>query len=123
MSSDPELPPPTGSAGRTGRADHGGAAERTDLAWNRSGLALVVCVAVLLRRLWPLHGTDQVIALAAVSVGAAAWGLALRIGRNVSRGARDLRGVLGGDALALMAAGTVALAVGGFVLGFFSPGA
>jgi uncharacterized membrane protein YidH (DUF202 family) len=98
------------------------AAERTDLAWNRSGLAFLVCIAVLCRRLWPLHGADQVIALAAVSVGAAAWALALRIGRAVSWGMRDRRGVLGGGALALMTAGTVALAAAGFVLGLFAPG-
>ena len=43
--------------------DAGLAEERTVLAWNRSGLAVVVCVAVLLRHVWPLQGTDHEVAL------------------------------------------------------------
>ena len=43
--------------------------ERTDLAWNRSGLAIVACVAVLLRRIWPLRRTEQIVALACISAG------------------------------------------------------
>jgi len=112
---------PTGQSPPSDPADPGMAAERTDLAWNRSGLALVVCVAVLCRRLWPLRGADQVIALTAIALGAAAWALALRIGRAVSGGTRTRRGVLGGGALAAISAGTVLLAVAGFVLGFFPP--
>jgi hypothetical protein len=78
-------------------------------------------VAVLCRRLWPLHGTDQVVALAAISAGTIAWAVAMRIGRAVSGQVRAARGVLGDGALALMSAGTVLLGVAGFVLGFFPP--
>ncbi len=53
--------------------DEGLTQERTDLAWNRSGLAFVACIAVLLRRIWPLRGADQIVALACISAGAFAW--------------------------------------------------
>ena len=102
-------------------SDTGLAAERTDLAWNRSGLALVVCVAVLLRRLWPLAGADEVVALAVIAAGTFLWAVALWLGRAVSGGVRAPQGVLGPGALALMSVGTVLLALAAFVLGLFPP--
>jgi uncharacterized membrane protein YidH (DUF202 family) len=101
--------------------DGGLAAERTDLAWNRSGLALVVCVAVLVRRLWPLDRTDQVVALAVISAGTLLWAVALWWGRAVSGELRTPRGVLGAGAVAMISAGTLLLAGAGLVLGFFPP--
>ena len=41
--------------------DPGLARERTALSWNRSGLAIIVCIAVVLRHLWPLNGTDETV--------------------------------------------------------------
>jgi uncharacterized membrane protein YidH (DUF202 family) len=101
--------------------DDGLAAERTDLAWNRSGLALVVCIAVLLRRLWPLDRTDQVVALAVMSAGTLVWAVALRLGRVVSGEVRARRGVLGAGAVSMISVGTLLLALAGFVLGIFPP--
>jgi hypothetical protein len=113
VTSLPDSPRPPPEAGT--------ARERIDLAWNRSGLALVVCLAVLLRRIWPLRHGDQVVALASISAGAAAWALALYFGRSLSGGVRHRRGMLSSGVLGLMATGTVLLAVAGFVLGFFPP--
>ena len=96
------------------------ARERTELAWNRSGLAALVCIAVLVRRLWPLHGGDEVVALAAIASGAAVWVLALALGRTGAGGYQD-RTVSGVHTFALMSAGTVILAVAAFVLGLFPP--
>ena len=65
--------------------------ERTDLAWNRTGLAVVVCIAVLLRRLRPLRGADQVVALAGISAGAMAWAVVLWMGRPCRDGSARAR--------------------------------
>jgi uncharacterized membrane protein YidH (DUF202 family) len=102
--------------------DTGGglAGERTALAWNRSGLAVVVCVAVLLRHLWPLHGVDEDLALALTAAAATGWAVALLLltrsgrsrGEHVPQGPRIFR---------LVTAGTIVLAVAGFVLALVAP--
>ena len=51
----------------------GTARERTLLAWNRSGLSALICIAVLLRHLWPLNGTGSVVALIVIAVAAFVW--------------------------------------------------
>jgi uncharacterized membrane protein YidH (DUF202 family) len=96
--------------------DHGLAQERTDLAWNRSGLAFAVCVAVLVRRLWPLHGTDEFVALACISVGAVAWGLALSVGRALWSRSSPRRTNLSSRRAAVITAGTIALALAALAL-------
>ena len=97
--------------------DPGLARERTELAWNRSGLAVVVCVAVLLRRIWPLRGTDQVLALVSISAGAFAWGLALMVGQWV-HGYHDRMTMPRAVAIT---AGTLAMAAAGLALALFPP--
>ena len=57
--------------------DPGLARERTALSWNRSGLAIIVCIAVVLRHLWPLNGTDELVALGIIAAAAIVWALAL----------------------------------------------
>jgi uncharacterized membrane protein YidH (DUF202 family) len=96
--------------------DHGLTRERTDLAWNRSGLAFVVCVAVLLRHVWPLRGTDQFVALACISVAAVAWALALSVGRTLWRRTRGDHRHLSTRRAAVITAGTVALALAAMAL-------
>jgi uncharacterized membrane protein YidH (DUF202 family) len=96
--------------------DHGRSHERTDLAWNRSGLAFVVCVAVLLRRIWPLHGTEQFVALACISVAAVAWALALSVGRALWSRTSPRRAHLSSRRAAVITAGTLALALGALAL-------
>ena len=95
------------------------AGERTVLAWNRSGLAVVVCVSVLLRHVWPLHGTDQQVALGLIAGAVVVWAIVLAMltlstpprGAGVPHGAKVFR---------LMTAGTLLLAVVGFVASFAS---
>jgi hypothetical protein len=92
--------------------------ERTALAWNRSGLAVVVSVAVLLRHLWPLRGAGAYVALGLVAATAIMWAAALLVfatdfdekRRGAFRGSRPL---------GLMTVGTVLLAAAAFVLAFF----
>jgi uncharacterized membrane protein YidH (DUF202 family) len=101
--------------------DHGLPGERTDLAWNRSGLAFIACIAVLLRRIWPLRGTDQVLALACISVGSFAWAIALSLGRTLWRRSADQRGCLSPRRAAVITAGTLALALAAVALSLVSP--
>jgi|HubBroStandDraft_4_1064222.scaffolds.fasta_scaffold267905_3 hypothetical protein len=96
--------------------DDGLTRERTDLAWNRSGLAVVVCIAVLLRRIWPLRGTDQVVALACISAGSFAWALALSLGRALGSRALGARTGLGPRRAVVITAGTLALAAAALAL-------
>ncbi len=100
--------------------DQGLAGERTDLAWTRSGLAVAVCIAVLLRHLWPLHGDRQVVALVCISAGALAWAVTLVVGRRASttRSERDRMSVRKAETLTI---GTLALAIAAFVLALFPP--
>ncbi|HTT85767.1 MAG TPA: DUF202 domain-containing protein [Acidimicrobiales bacterium] len=103
-----------------GPEDEGLADERTDLAWNRSGLAFAVCAAVLLRRTWPLRGADQFVALGSVSAGAAAWALALTIGR-VRRGTVSRsRPRLGPRRATAITVSTLALALAAVTLTFLT---
>jgi hypothetical protein len=103
-----------------GPKPRGLAHERTALAWNRSGLAFVVCMAVLVRHLWPFRGAAEGAALALIAASGMAWAVALAV-FSISGPGRvaDLRPrpvILG-----LMAAGTVLLAAVGFGLAFFAP--
>jgi uncharacterized membrane protein YidH (DUF202 family) len=97
--------------------DPGLAGERTALAWNRSGLAVVVCVAVLLRHVWPLHGTDQELALALISGAVAIWAVVLAVFTHASR-TNDAEMPHSANLFRLVTAGTLLLAVVGFVAAF-----
>jgi hypothetical protein len=62
--------------------DVGLAAERTVLAWNRSGRAVVVCVAVLLRHVWPLRGADHEVALGLIGTAVIVWSVVFTAARS-----------------------------------------
>jgi uncharacterized membrane protein YidH (DUF202 family) len=96
--------------------DMGLARERTDLAWNRSGLAVAVTVAIVLRRLWPLHGDREGITLALIATGAVIWAVGMRLGRRLRRPGR-VQGPMSESACRMLAAGTLVLAIAGFVGG------
>jgi hypothetical protein len=108
------------SAAMPSPADKGLARERTVLAWNRSGLAAVVAVAILLRHVWPLSGTAQVVALGLISAAAIVWAVAL-LGFATGGNGEGQGTLLRSRAFALITAGTVLLGVAGFVLAFFPP--
>jgi uncharacterized membrane protein YidH (DUF202 family) len=102
-------------------ADNGLARERTTLAWNRSGLAVIVCVAVLLRRLWPIQTGYRLLALALVAVGAIAWAVAI-VAIWIYESGHPRPTSFGGRRLAMLSASTFILAVGALVLSFVGPG-
>jgi uncharacterized membrane protein YidH (DUF202 family) len=101
-------------------AGAGAARERTLLSWNRSGLAVLVCIAVLLRHLWPLEGTGQVVAMVLVGAAAIVWALALFAFTHAGAN-RDENVLLTRDVFRLMTVGTVLLALVGFVLSLVVP--
>jgi hypothetical protein len=94
--------------------------ERTALAWNRSGLAVVVCTAVLLRHLWPLRSADEYVALGGAAAAAIIWAAAL-LAFTVSRAYQAHRVPQAARVFALMTVGTVMLAVVASVLAFVGP--
>jgi uncharacterized membrane protein YidH (DUF202 family) len=101
--------------------DPGLARERTDLAWNRSGLAVLGAITILLRHLWPLRGDKSVVALVLIAAGAVWWVAGMRLAQRARLGA----GAEGGPSTStcrMLTIGTVALALAGFLLGVLSPG-
>jgi hypothetical protein len=96
--------------------DPGLARERTELAWNRSGLAVAVTVAIVLRRLWPLHGDRQDLTLALIAGGASFWVVGMRLSRRLAWPGTAERSI-GESGCRIMTLGTVLLAVAGLVGG------
>jgi uncharacterized membrane protein YidH (DUF202 family) len=100
-------------------ADIVSAEERTELSWNRSGLAVLICILVLLRHLWPLDRNGRIAALSLMAAGAAIYAVGLETARRV--GGREPMLPMSRTTALLLSAGTVTLAAGAFALGFFPP--
>ena len=94
----------------------GSARERTELAWTRSGLAVAVTVAVIVRRLWPLSPDRAVAALAVLAAAATCWVVAAHLARL--RFGAAAGGGLGASTCRLLTVGTLALAAIGVVISF-----
>ena len=97
------------------------AGERTDLAWTRSAIAFTVCIAVLIRRVWPLDRADHLLALGLVAVGVIAWAVALLFARRISKTTHHGRDLIDPHTLRLISTGTLALALAGLVLAWLPP--
>jgi uncharacterized membrane protein YidH (DUF202 family) len=96
--------------------DEGLAPERTQLAWSRTGLAMVVAVGVLARRVWTLNGVADVVGLVMVGVGAIIWMIGMRESRRLEM-RMEPHGMTGRLPFRLITAGTVLVALGGLVFG------
>jgi len=97
----------------------GVAAERTGLAWSRSGLALLACLAILARRFFPLDTrADHLAAYLLLGGGGLGWAIAAFWGR----GRLFTSGQSGATAarrFRLLTLSTVLVAGAGFALGLF----
>jgi uncharacterized membrane protein YidH (DUF202 family) len=94
------------------------AGERTDLAWSRSALALVVAGAALLRRIW--EDVDvanaQALVFSVLGVGAVSWVTALVWAHGAARSTMEGRRIADAAALRRMTAGTLLFCVAALIL-------
>jgi uncharacterized membrane protein YidH (DUF202 family) len=103
--------------------DAGMSAERTDLAWSRSGLALGACGIVVLKGLPAVTGTESqpLVGTAILLLGALTWALgrwsAHRRRPHAGRG----REVATWSDLAPASYGTAAVGIAGLLLVFLRP--
>ena len=98
------------------------AAERTDLAWNRSGLSLLACGAAVARGFTvgdPTAGRigvgTAILVLGAFTWSLGAWQARRRAGAGLARIVARPRDLLP------VAAGTAAVGIAAFLLGLFFP--
>ncbi len=96
----------------TESADESLAPERTQLAWGRTGLALLVAVGVLARRVWTSSGPVEVAAMVLVGVGVVFWMVGMRLSRDLHL-KMEPHGLQGVRAFGLVTAGTMIVAIGG----------
>ncbi|HEX5615794.1 MAG TPA: DUF202 domain-containing protein [Acidimicrobiia bacterium] len=93
------------------------AGERTDMAWSRSGLALLVAVGAVLRLVFlPDDADAPTIVFALVAAGAIAWFVAMLHARTISRHTIEGRPIADPARLRSLAYGTTAFALGALVL-------
>ena len=102
--------------------DPGLAAERTDLAWNRSGLALLACGAAVARGLTLNEPTVARfgVGVTILVLGTLTWLIGVWQARRRSRSGRA-RSVATPADLLPVALGTACVGVAAFVLGLFFP--
>ena len=92
--------------------------ERTDLAWSRSGLALIGAFALMTRRIF-VRGGEPGDALVVALLGLAGLGWAIgMLGWRLTHGASTRSGAREPRQLFAIAAGTVALAGAGLAFTF-----
>jgi hypothetical protein len=101
------------------RQELASAAQRTDLAWTRSGLAVGLVVAVVLRRI-AAGARTPVFVLILVGAGLATWSAGFWIAHRIAGGRREGAPV-GARMLRLVTAGTVLMASASFVAAMFAP--
>ncbi|MBK5287895.1 MAG: DUF202 domain-containing protein [Acidimicrobiia bacterium] len=99
--------------------DDGLAPERTALAWNRTGMAFLVAIAAVGRRLWPLDQGNHTIILWVLAGAALAFLGSLWSASRLRTHARYQGDTLDPHAYRLVTLGTLTLAVAGIVFAFF----
>jgi uncharacterized membrane protein YidH (DUF202 family) len=106
------------AAERADYEDREGAETRTDLAWSRTGLALLGAAAVLSRQLWREDDRDrQILTVAVVAVVALGWALSTFVLRMRDRGP-DTETTLEPRRMAAVTSATIVLAVAGLLATF-----
>ncbi len=123
--SDDDLPVPiwAGEAFEDEEED-GLAAERTELAWGRSSLSLMVCGVAVARGVSRISGqaSHPFVGAVVLVFGALAWGAGLPYARTRAIAARTgERHVVTPKELAPLAIGTALVGLGGFLIALLMP--
>ena len=99
--------------------DDGLAPERTVLAWNRSGMAFLIAIAALGRRVWPLDRGNHAWIVTALGVATVAFAASLWVAGRLRTRSRYAGETLSPDAFRLVSIGTFILAIAAFALALF----
>lgn len=99
--------------------DDGMAPERTAMAWNRSGIAFVVAVAALGRRIWPIDRGHRGAVLLGLGVATMAFLASLVLASRLATNARYRGETMGRRVFRLVSIGTFTLATAGVALALF----
>ena len=100
-------------------SDDGLSPERTVLAWNRTGMAFLIVVAALGRRVWPLDRGNHAAIMLVLGIAAFAFLASLWLAGRLRTRARYAGETLDPNALRFVSIGTLILAVAGFALALF----
>lgn len=96
--------------------DEGLAPERTALAWNRTGVAFLVAIAALGRKVWPIDRQNHGWAVVALGSAALVFLTSLWIATRLQTHHRYAGRTMDKRAFQLVTLGTVTVAIAGFVL-------
>ncbi|MFM7271347.1 MAG: DUF202 domain-containing protein [Actinomycetes bacterium] len=96
--------------------ERGLAGERTDLAWNRTGLAMLIILGAVGRNALQTPGVASGLAVGLVAIGAAAWGLGLRGAHRISQSTHTGRHRAETRLLATVTAGTIVVGLAALVI-------
>lgn len=124
MTDEPAAPAERRPAWEPGEDDEALAAERTELAWGRSTLALVVCGLAVARGFPNVTGSpaQPVAGVVVLAVGALAWLTSVPYARARARaGHTGVRHVASASELAPLAFGTVLVGVAALLIDLVLP--
>ena len=99
--------------------DDGLSPERTALAWNRTGMAFLIAIAALGRRVWPIDKGNHALVLAVLAIAAAMFLASLWFASRLRTHARYSGETLDAHAFRLVSIGTFVVALAGFALALF----
>jgi len=99
-----------------GEDDEGLAPERTALAWNRTGIAFLVVIAALGRKVWPIDRANHGVVVLLLGLAALLFVGSLWVASRLATHARYQGHTMDSRAFQLVTLGTFAVGLAGFLL-------